>query len=279
MSSSRWSQSPIFHPLAPTSADPSSAAQLSLILAPLSGAFVILRLFSSPLKPNFNLFVGWILTGIALTTYNLMVRGNAMMGLFTLSSVFWAWLPLTLNFKHLLAKFTILGDDDVGKYLYNLIVSGLPACVPIFYLTLQSLQCVNSVDLSTTSYYGSCSGVSYPVFSICLFCLGGVVRKVCLQPLSKDVKIKDLINLNFKRSVKAAGCFTTISFLTNVALFTSISDYRGKVTGVQMVQGGVANISLLFALIIELRRVRSEDVRVNESSRNSVHGMGGQGFL
>ena len=63
-----------------------------------------------------------------------------------------------------------------------------------------------------------------------------------------------------------------------MALFTSISDYRGKVTGVQMVQGGVANISLLFALIIELRRVRSEDVRVNESSRNSV-GMGGQGFL
>ena len=205
-----------------------------------------------------------------MTAYNLVVRGNLMMGLFTLSSVLWAWLPLTLNFRKLLSKFTSLRANEIEIYLYNLIVNGLPACVPIFYLTLQSTQCVNSVDLKSNSYYGTCSGVSYPVFSICLFCLGGVIRKVCLQPLSKDINIKDLINLNFSSSVKAAGFFTTISFLTNVALFASIPDHRGKVTGMQMVQGAVANVSLLLALIIELRRVRSEEVRVSESRRNSV---------
>ena len=131
----------------------------------------------------------------------LMFIGSDYTDWFWLSMVLWFNVPATficMKLRRRVAKIT-----DMSDYLYsNVLVAGISSLVPMLYLTLEIIKCLEDIDEEEGALeaWDQCSGVSVPTRAL-TFSLGAVLYfKVILAPLSETTVTKeDILKLNVSK--------------------------------------------------------------------------------
>ena len=120
-----------------------------------------------------------------------------------------------------------MNDAVLSSYLQqSVFVSGIAACIPILYMSLETTKCMNDVtadyknigNLTSTGidYQQECGGVLWPQNSVCFFLLAQFMRKVVIAPLTPTIiTIDAVMTLNLPNRVKLVGILVIVSGFLN----------------------------------------------------------------